>query len=133
MHITIRKAALFLLLFFATVLNACEKTNMNESCDIHAKWQLTAKSSDGINWQPVTPADIHTLEFTNAGAFLFTTNTSACSGTFTLTGDELVTDLGNCSPAMYFAHRVMLQNAGTMVLRPNSGATLPYVKYIKIK
>jgi hypothetical protein len=114
------------------VLPGCRKSKAEAGDCIEAKWQLVAKSGDGMVWQNVLPGESHTLLFSGAHALSYNDNSISCSGSYTLTADELVTDLSACSAGIYFSHHIVQQTANTLVLRPNSGAILPYTKYVKV-
>jgi hypothetical protein len=114
-----------------TVLSCTKAESRTGSC-LAAKWQLVAKSSDGNTWQAVSLAETYLLDFSPNGVMHYSDKNTSCTGTYTNSGEELLTDLSACSVNIFFSHKIMQQSTSTLVLRPNSGAILPYTKYNRV-
>jgi hypothetical protein len=106
--------------------------SMAQCNGITGKWKLVGKSGDGTNWQGVPAAQSHSLEFSGGQTIVYADNTSTCPGTYTLDSTELVVDIQVCASSIFFSQKIMLQNASTLIFRPNSGAILPYTKYERV-
>jgi hypothetical protein len=124
--------SLIFIMVFIMLLGCHKSHSLHCSTGITGKWQLAARSGNGIDWQPVTTAERNTIDFGTNQAFSYADNNTNCTGTYQLDNGDVYINMPNCTTGIYFSQRIITQASAELVFRPNSGAILPYTRYVRV-